>query len=150
VAKSDDFLSQAKRMGGLHFCPQTAEAWNEIAKILMRHCKTVEHASRVIDRFLSPGASEDFPTPGAVAQAARDTPADPKLDRPDLPAGCPDCEPYGGLWRDGKRGGVERCGCARGLKLSALDAIRAGSPELRKGGMRNAADFAKRAAGDCE
>lgn len=44
-----------------------------------------------------------------------------------LPAPCGHCAPQGGLWRVGLRGGMERCGCARGAALGAADAERATS-----------------------
>ena len=41
-----------------------------------------------------------------------------------LPPACGSCAPYEGLWRIGAGGGLTRCGCARGVRLAAVDAKR--------------------------
>lgn len=140
------------RMGGLSFTPSTPEAWAELAKVLRRYAKDGKHATRIIDRFLEPGAPRECPTPGELAAIARDVPADPKLDRPQLVDPCEKCRDYGGNWKWNTRGGLERCDCPRGMKLAALDAARNHVEPARptKAPHEHAvdADWARRAAGD--
>jgi hypothetical protein len=119
------FMSQARRLGGLEFVPQTSEAWAELAKVLKRMSKTQNHAKRIIDRFLEEGAPARCPTPGEVMAVARNVNADPSLDRPELPGPCNECEPFGGNYRMVVRNEIEamgRCECPRGKKLQALSA----------------------------
>lgn len=156
MAEKIDYLSEVRRMGGLEFTPQTPEAWAELAKILQRHAKSRDHASRIVGRFLEPGAGTRFPTPGEFASAARSIPADASFDRPDLPNACEACEPYAGLYRIVARNGAEgaaRCDCARGTRLRQLDAIRQttgqGKPADRARHEHPAdADWQRKAAGD--
>ena len=146
-----DYLALVKRLGGLSFPPQTPEAWMELARVLKKRAKSPDHAERIVGRFLEPGAPRECPTPGELASMAMSVPADAKLDRPDLAKPCVQCIDFGGAWRMNKKGGMERCNCARGLKLAAMDAARSSQQqeEPRKGGMQPA-DFARLAAGDKE
>ncbi len=63
--------------------------------------------------------------------------------RPTLPPSCPSCRPYGGLWRRGNKGGLERCSCARGRMLAA--GLKKAKPVPKKPAPL---DWGKRAAGD--
>lgn len=147
-----DWLAEVRRLGGLEFTPQTAEAWLELARTLKKRSASAEHARRIIDRFLEPGAPQKCPSPGDMAVVASQVPADPKLDRPELADPCNACSPFGGNWREGTRGGVERCSCPRGQKLRLLDEVRR-VPEVERrhsSGIAAVADFARRAAGDIE
>ena len=121
--KQDFFLSQVRRLGGLDFTPQTAEAWTELAKVLKRCAKSAEHARRIIGRFTEEGAPTKCPTPGELAVLARNVPSNPEYDRPELPDPCPECQIYGGSYRLVTHNGVEgmaRCSCPRGRKLQSL------------------------------
>lgn len=149
------YLSQARRLGGLEFTPQTPEAWAEIAKTLRSRSKSREHAERIIGKFLEAGAPTRCPTPGDVAVMARNTPENPEHDHPELPEPCDECRPFAGLYRivENERGsGAGRCLCARGAKLAALDAARTGAatPPKRSPFMTPAkdVDFRGRAAGE--
>ena len=51
-----------------------------------------------------------------------------------LPPACGFCAPYEGLWRIGMGGGLTRCGCARGVRLAAVDAK--GKADTRRAGVR--------------
>lgn len=132
--EKNPYLSMVRRMGGLEFTPQTPEAWAELAKVLRDRSKSQEHAARIVGRFLEPGAPTRCPTPGELAVVARSVPADPKIDRAELAPSCDECKPYNGLWRwNDERGGLQRCGCARGLKLRELDESREASrPALER------------------
>ncbi len=147
-----DYLAEVRRLGGLEFTPQTPEAWVELARTLKNRSRSAEHARRIIDRFLEPGAEARCPTPGDLAVVAKGVAADPKLDRPELAAACEECEPYAGNWRwCHQRAGLERCSCARGLKLRAMDDAR-GQPKAERPTSRleqaSDTDWARRAAGD--
>jgi hypothetical protein len=52
-----------------------------------------------------------------------------------LPPACGDCRPYDGRWRRGERGGLERCGCARGREIFAR------SPEGKRAARTSAAEL---------
>ena len=54
--------------------------------------------------------------------------AKPKLT---LPPACRDCRPFGGSWRQALNGGMERCACARGRALEALEEM-SRKPKRRK------------------
>lgn len=59
-----------------------------------------------------------------------------------LPPSCSLCRPFGGLWRRGLRGGLERCDCPRGL------AILASAPKRKRKPRVLAYDGRKAATGD--
>jgi hypothetical protein len=125
MAVFDDYLSLVRRMSGLEFLPQAPEGWAELAKVLRARSKNQEHAGRIVSRFLEPGAPARCPTPGELAMMAKSVAVDPRLDRPELAPACEECAPFGGTHHYA-RNGVERCVCARGRTLRALDAARAG------------------------
>lgn len=132
------YLKQVARLGGLQFPPQTPEAWNELARVLQRRSVNQEHAERIVTRWLE--TESHCPTPAELNYFAASVTGDPALDRPVLPAPCPECEPYGGthrlVQRTRKNGeiieGLERCECARGLRLKALEKAHADSVTQEK------------------
>jgi hypothetical protein len=127
--KTEFFSGEVRRLGGLEYTPQTAEAWAELAKVLKRYSKSQEHATRIIGRFLEEGAPTKCPSPGEVIAMARAVPGDPTQDRPELAPPCEKCAPFEGAHQLVVRDGVEamaRCDCPRGRKLHAL-AVAAGN-----------------------
>lgn len=128
---------QVRRFSSLEFPPTEPEGWRELAKVLQRRCKTLEHVERIVDRWLE--TEDRSPTPARLAAHAGNVAADKELDNPVLAEACPDCEPYGGLWRSVERllkngetaWGMARCNCARGRQLVALDGIRAQSESAK-------------------
>jgi hypothetical protein len=121
------YLKQTARLGGLEFPPQTPEAWNELAKVLQRRSVSLEHAERIVSRWLE--TESKCPTPADLNYFASNVTGDPSLDRPILPDPCPECAGFNGthrmVTRIAKNGeevyGLERCTCARGLRLKALE-----------------------------
>lgn len=47
-----------------------------------------------------------------------------------LPDPCDKCRPFGGLWKEGEKGGMERCICARGNALRSANAPKAALPPV--------------------
>jgi hypothetical protein len=51
-----------------------------------------------------------------------------------LPPACGLCAPWEGFWCIGAGGGLTRCGCARGVRLAAVDAK--GKADTRRAGSK--------------
>lgn len=125
-----EIKKQVARLGGLSFPPITPEGWAELANVLQRRCLTMDHVTRVMDRWLE--SQENVPKPSQLGSLCSDVPADPALDNPVLPAPCEECAPDG-LWRWAERLSRDgetllcamRCNCPRGCQLAAMDAKRA-------------------------
>jgi hypothetical protein len=75
-----DIKKQLVRLSGLSFSPTTPEGWTELGKVLRRHCCTMEHVERVIDRW--PETEANVPKPAQLASLASSIPADPAMDGP--------------------------------------------------------------------
>jgi hypothetical protein len=103
--------------------PFEDEGRRELGMQIKRLAKSEEHARRIIDAAIT---EQRCPTPARLNAIAEDLPASGKGIP--LPAGCARCHGYGnvsferppdsGYWFS------ERCACARGRHLAALDAER--------------------------
>ncbi len=122
-----EIRKQIARLSGLNFPPIMAEGWSELAAVLQRRCLTMDHVSRIIDRWLE--SEENVPKPSQLAFLASTVPADPSVDRPTLAEPCEQCAPDG-LWRL-TDAGICRCSCARGCQLAALDEKRKAAEAIR-------------------
>jgi hypothetical protein len=65
-----------------------------------------------------------------------------------LPPACGRCRDYGGLWSLAAGGGLKRCGCARGVRLAALDAARMAPTKRRACALPAVRDWKAAAAGE--
>ena len=111
------FLEQIRRLAGLDFFPKEEVAIRELFHALWDAAKSIDHAKRILDRWLA--SETKAPTPSEIRVLASQVPivAEPP------PPGCDDCRPTGG-WRSFERNGYsasEYCVCPLGQYRRKLD-----------------------------
>lgn len=107
---------------GMDFFPADAEVRRLLVGRLHRLAKNHDHAKAMINRWLDTQTAA--PKVADLVALAGEVPSTPGAS---LPAPCEECAANGGNWRVVHRGGAEgmdRCLCARGVALRALDGAR--------------------------
>jgi hypothetical protein len=157
------YLEALKRLQGLDYAAGLSlDGWKELARVLAETSRTIEHARRIVDQFItSPRYDSDgelvtkVPTPIELRIFARGV-SEQEMPNGELPAPCHECAAYAGRFRIVTRNGIEaadRCTCDRGDALRERDQARGSQMPVKRAKiapMAPAADIMRRVAGDLD
>jgi hypothetical protein len=85
------FLEQIRRLAGLDFFPKEEVAIRELFHALWDAAKSIDHAKRILDRWLASETKAPKPSEIRVFESQVPIVAEPP------PPGCDDCRPTGGM-----------------------------------------------------
>jgi len=133
----DFCVEEIRRLSALSYYPSDAFGRGELAKALVKHADSIDHARRIVDAIIA--TCRQCPPPADIAVVAGEVPATTAKQAPPKRA-CPLCNGSGfrtreytierGVFAGEKRTEAVRCGCPPSAEPATVPKLDTRDPEL--------------------